>query len=75
MYECCKPLRNAPYICTFGAPDQGQTLDVQESQTAELLEKRSFSLAALPISLYRYIPKPNVDLHRRVDTAGPPRSD
>jgi hypothetical protein len=33
---CCKPLRNVPYIRTFGAPDQGQTLDVRESQTAEL---------------------------------------
>ncbi len=33
---CCrKPLINVPYIRTFGAPDQGQTLDVQESQTAE----------------------------------------
>ena len=39
------------------------------------VEKRSFSLAALPISLYRDIPKPNVDLHGRVDTAGPPQSD
>ncbi len=39
------------------------------------VEKRRFSLAALPISLYRDIPKPNVDLHGRVDTAGPPRSD
>jgi hypothetical protein len=33
---CCKPLKNVPYIRTFGAPDQGQTLDMQESQTAEL---------------------------------------
>ncbi len=32
---CCKPLINVPYICTFGAPDQGQTLDVQESQTTK----------------------------------------
>ncbi len=39
------------------------------------VEKRCFSLAALPISLYRDIPKPNVDLHGRVDTAGPPRAD
>jgi hypothetical protein len=37
--------------------------------------KRPFSLAALPISLYRDIPKPNVDLHGRVDTAGLPRAD
>ncbi len=39
------------------------------------VEKRRFSLAALPISLYRDIPKPNVDRHGRVDTAGPPRAD
>jgi hypothetical protein len=32
---CCKPLINVPYICTFGAPDQGQMLDVRESQTTE----------------------------------------
>jgi hypothetical protein len=39
---CRKPLRIVPYIRTFvqydgtfGAPDQGQTLDVWESQTAE----------------------------------------
>ncbi len=32
---CRKPLRNVPYMRTFGAPDQGQTLDVQESQTTE----------------------------------------
>jgi hypothetical protein len=35
----------------------------------------SFSLAALPISLIEDIPKPNVDLHGGVDTAGSPRSD
>ncbi len=35
MRPCCKPLVNLPYIRTFGAPDQGQTLDVQESQTTE----------------------------------------
>ncbi len=29
------PLINVPYKCTFGAPDQGQTLDVWESQTAK----------------------------------------
>ncbi len=45
------------------------------SSNVNRYEKRSFSLAALPISLYRDIPKPNVDLHGRVDTAGPPRSD
>jgi hypothetical protein len=39
------------------------------------VEKRPFSLAALPISLYRDIPKPNIDLHGRVDTAGLPRAD
>ncbi len=33
--KCRKPLINVPYICTFGAPDQGQTLDVQESQTTK----------------------------------------
>ncbi len=32
---CRKPLINVPYIRTFGAPDQGQMLDVQESQTAK----------------------------------------
>ncbi len=32
---CCEPLINVPYIRIFGAPDQGQTLDVQESQTAK----------------------------------------
>ncbi len=32
---CRKPLINVPYISTFGAPDQGQMLDVQESQTAK----------------------------------------
>jgi hypothetical protein len=26
--NCCKPLRNVPYICFFGVPDQGQTLDM-----------------------------------------------
>ncbi len=26
--HCRKPLRNVPYIHTFGTPDQGQTLDV-----------------------------------------------
>ncbi len=35
MISCHKPLINLPHIRTFGAPDQGQTLDVQESQTAE----------------------------------------
>ena len=33
--ECCKTPINVPYKHTFGAPDQGQTLDVQESQTAK----------------------------------------
>ncbi len=33
--SCCKPLIIVPYIRTFGAPDQGQTLDVRESQTAK----------------------------------------
>ncbi len=33
--SCLKPLINVPYIRTFGVPCQGQTLDVQESQTAE----------------------------------------
>jgi hypothetical protein len=33
--DCHKPLIIVPYIHTFGAPGQGQTLDVQESQTAE----------------------------------------
>jgi hypothetical protein len=28
-------LINVPYKQTFGVPDQGQTLDVKESQTAE----------------------------------------
>jgi hypothetical protein len=28
-------LINVPYIRTFGLPDQGQMLDVRESQTAE----------------------------------------
>jgi hypothetical protein len=32
---CCMPLINVPYIHTFGAPDHGQMLDVQESQTAK----------------------------------------
>ncbi len=32
---CCKPLINVPYIRTFGMPDQGQMLDVQESQTTK----------------------------------------
>ncbi len=35
MMECRKLLKNVPYISTFGMPDQGQMLDVQESQTAE----------------------------------------
>ncbi len=35
MNSCHKPLINVPYIHTFGEPDQGQTLDVQESQTTE----------------------------------------
>ena len=30
------PLINVPYKRTFGAPDQGQNLDVRESQTTEL---------------------------------------
>ncbi len=33
--ECRKPLINLPYIRTFGMPDQGQMLDVRESQTIE----------------------------------------
>ncbi len=47
------------------------------SQSMRLMgvEKRRFSLAALSISLYRNIPKPNIDLHGRVDTAGLPRAD
>ncbi len=28
LHPCCKPLRNVPYIRTFGVPDQGQMLDV-----------------------------------------------
>jgi hypothetical protein len=32
---CRKLLINVPYIRTFGVPDQGQTLDVRESQTAK----------------------------------------
>ncbi len=32
---CCMPLINVPKKCTFGAPDQVQTLDMWESQTAE----------------------------------------
>jgi hypothetical protein len=35
FWHCCKPLINVQYINTFGAPDQGQTLDVRQSQTAE----------------------------------------
>jgi hypothetical protein len=35
IHPCRKPLKNVPYICTFGAPDQGQMLDVRESQTAK----------------------------------------
>ncbi len=31
----CKPPRKVSYKCTFGVPDQGQTLDVWESQTTE----------------------------------------
>ncbi len=31
----CKPPRKLLCKCTFGAPDQGQTLDVWESQTTE----------------------------------------
>ncbi len=27
-WPCCMPLINVPYKRTFGAPDQGQTLDV-----------------------------------------------
>ncbi len=45
------------------------------SSSGNGVEKRRFSLAALPISLYRDIPKPNVNLHGRVDTAGLPRAD
>ncbi len=33
--ECCKPPINVPYKCTFGAPDQGQMLDMWESQTTK----------------------------------------
>ncbi len=33
--SCCKLPINVPYKRTFGAPDQGQTLAVWESQTAE----------------------------------------
>jgi hypothetical protein len=33
--SCRKPLINVPYKHTFGAPDQGQTLDVQKNQTIE----------------------------------------
>ncbi len=32
---CRKPLINVQYIGTFGAPEQGQMLDVRDSQTAE----------------------------------------
>ncbi len=35
LMVCHKPLIIVPYIRTFGAPDQGQMLDVQESQTAK----------------------------------------
>ncbi len=35
MPKCCKPLIIVPYIRTFGAPDQGQMLEAQESETAE----------------------------------------
>ncbi len=31
----CKPPKKVSYKCTFGAPDQGQKLDVWESQTTE----------------------------------------
>ena len=31
----CKPPRKVSYKCTFGVPDQGQRLDVWESQTSE----------------------------------------
>ncbi len=31
----CKPPRKVLYKCTFGIPDQGQMLDVWESQTSE----------------------------------------
>ncbi len=45
IIECRKPLINVPYIRTFGAPDQGQTLDVRESQTIEAgFPKRQGSL-------------------------------
>ncbi len=33
--EWRKPPRKVSYKCTFGAPDQGQMLDVWESQTSE----------------------------------------
>ncbi len=39
MLVCRKPLINVPYIGTFGVPDQGQTLDVQESQTAKSVHR------------------------------------
>ncbi len=35
VWYCHKLLINVPYMGTFGVPDQGQTLDVQESQTAK----------------------------------------
>ncbi len=70
-------------------PDSKQRLEVwvdadfaggwnpEEADDADnvYVEKRPFSLAALPISLYRDSPKPNVDLHGRVDTAGLLRAD
>jgi hypothetical protein len=52
-----------------------QVLEMMISDDAQTVEKRPFSLAALPISLYRDTPKPNVDLHGRVDTAGLLRAD
>ncbi len=35
LCSCRMPLINVPYKRTFGTPDQGQMLDVWESQTAE----------------------------------------
>ncbi len=35
LLMCHKPPINVPYKHTFGVPDQGQTLDVWESQTTE----------------------------------------
>jgi hypothetical protein len=35
VHICRKPLKNVTNIRTFGAPAQGQKLDVQESKTAK----------------------------------------